>query len=121
MKSGDMVTYSPSGPLGHILGGCPGRLGGIGPRFAIVTFAASQQTCQLEDLAPAVLWWRRGLGRWQGPFATWADAMASLSGAGVDPAPFASGETCPLGAEIISGGFRYRLAWGGVDPPSRYG
>lgn len=121
MKAGDMVTYAPSGPLGHVMGGCPGLIKQKGQGFAVVAFGAMLEPCQLEDLAPAFLWWRRGRGTWQGPFNSWPDASASLSAAGVDPSGLEHGATSPLGAEIVSKGWRYKLAWAGVDPPARHG
>lgn len=121
MKSGDMVTYRHSGPLGHVLGGCPGILRDKGQGFAVVAFAAMLEPCQLEDLAPARLWWRRGAGAWQGPFPAWPDARDHMAGAGVDSALLEAGALSPLGASVIIGGWRYRLAWAGDDPPRRYG
>lgn len=120
MKAGDIVIYAPSGPLGHVMGGCPGLIKQRGQGFAVVAFGAILEPCQLKDIAPALLWWRRGRGAWQGPFTTWPDARDHMAGAGVDPSGLEHGAASPLGAEIISKGWRYVLAWGGVDPPRRY-
>lgn len=121
MKAGDMVVHRHSGPLGHVMGGSPGQVKERGQGFAVVAFASILEPIQLADLAPARLWWRRGAGTWQGPFPSWPDARDHMAGAGVDPGPLAHGADSPLGASIISRGWRYRLAWAGDDPPSRYG
>ena len=121
MIVGQIVTYAPQGPLGHILGGCPGVVRDTGLGFAVVAFGAILEPCQLTDLQPARLWWRRGRGAWHGPFPDWAEARGSLVAAGVKAEGLAHGATCPHGAETISGGWRHVLAWGGDDPPTRHG
>lgn len=116
MKAGEIVTYAPGGPLGHVLGGCPGLVIETGEGFAVVEFGAILEPCPLDCLSPARLWWRKGAGDWQGPYDAWGEALALILPAGLE-----SGLSDANGAEIISGGWRYRLAWGGEEPPERYG
>lgn len=108
-----IVVYSPAGPLGHILGNMPGRdIGG-----GLVAFGAIVEAVEAEWLSPARLWGRRGVEPWQGPYDTLEAVIASLGAvAGLERASYD-----PNGAETISGGWRYRVAWSGELPPSRFG
>lgn len=72
------------------------------------------------DLSPARLWLAKGRD-WRGPFRSWRPAAAALPWPpDVLGALAKAGRGKPLGAEIISGGWRYRLAYGGNDPPERW-
>lgn len=79
-----------------------------------------------HDLAPARLWLAKGR-TWQGPFKGWRETLAALQtlAPALDLPTLAKalepGRGTPLGAVAMAGGWRYRLAWGGDDPPGRYG
>lgn len=117
------VLYLPgpdvrSGPVEFIRTAGPGlvEVRGNGSRFLL-----PRQTLQ-----NARLWLARGRD-WQGPFRGWRGALDALAGL-VDPCDLpavvealARGRGRAVGAEAMAGGWRYRLAHGGSDPPERYG
>lgn len=117
MELGAIVTYAPTGPLSHVMAGLVGEVREGGR----VQFGAMLEPVRPEHLNPARLWWRRGAGEWQGPFNGWPDARPSLAALCPDVDELESGVACPDGAEIVSGGWRYRIAWGSDDPPQRFG
>lgn len=111
-----------AGPaMGPALAGLPVLV--IGPDT--VEAHATRYRAARSDLIPARLWVARGRD-WRGPFRGWREALEAL--AGVCPAPdlprvamaLQTGRGTPLGAVAMAGGWRYRLAWGGTSPPSRY-
>lgn len=71
------------------------------------------------DLTPARLWIARGV-EWQGPFPGWRRAREAIEALGGPVEALAHGRASILGAVAYSRGWRWRLAWGGVDPPGRY-
>ncbi|WLJ71176.1 hypothetical protein [Sphingomonas phage Carli] len=111
-----------AGPsLGPAMAGLPVMR--LGPD--VIEAHATRYPAARRDLIAARLWIARGRD-WQGPFRGWRAALEAL--AAVCPAPdlprvvatLRTGRGTPLGAVTMAGGWRYRLAWGGDDPPSRY-
>jgi hypothetical protein len=125
MIRGAVVVYGSGGHLSHILEGTPGRWMERGADLDLCEFAGVYRRCARADLSPARLWWRKGPGKWQGPFRSYRAAMAALRLVAGDWGEVESalrhGRATPAGAETISGGWRYRLAWGGETPPLRHG
>lgn len=126
MKAGDIVIYSPAGALGHVMGGSPGKIADIVQDVARTWFEGRLEPVALADLTLGRIYWRKATQGWQGPYDSPADAMADMlqvcghSTEGIERA-FQRLADCPRGLEIISAGWRYRLAWGGDSAPERYG
>ena len=124
MKAGDVVIYRTTGPLAHVRAGCPGMVREAGQGVALVEFVTLLERVPLGDIAPARLWGRRGAAAWLGPFDAFPDAMAALAplcgNPGALEAGLAPAVDSALGAAAIVEGWRYRLAWGGDDPPARF-
>lgn len=115
MRPGVVVTYRPGCPLSHILAGVPGRMMADGR----VEFQGVPRTIQPHEIRLARLWWRRGAETWRGPYRGPKAALRALCPLLAPPSGISAADIRgnPHGAEIISGGWRYRLAWGGLVPP----
>ena len=122
MIRGAVVTYGRDGPLSHILAGVPGRWLSRDGDGDLVEFAGVLRRVDRVNVSPARLWVRRGLDPWRGPLTSWRACRAALAALYGDRGEIANGlapgRTSAHGAETISGGRRYRLAWGGDSPPS---
>lgn len=79
-----------------------------------------------QRLQRARLWVTRGQEAWQGPFPCWRAAMAALEymapphALAAVRAGLAAGRGLERGASVVVAGWRYRVAWGGAEPPDRY-
>lgn len=116
------VLYLPgpdvrSGPVLYV---APG-----GPGLVECKAGACRLLLPRQRLQRGRLWLARGRD-WQGPFKGWWAALAALAGL-CDPcdlptlaAGLARGRGTDLGAATMAGGWRYRMAWGGDDPPLRF-
>ena len=125
MLRGSVVLYGTGGHLSHILAGVPGRFQQHGADLDLVEFGGVLRRVCRADYGPARLWVRRGREPWRGPFPHWRATRAALVALYGDRGEIAKGlepgRARPCGAEIVSGGWRYRLAWGGDAPPVRDG
>lgn len=115
MIAGGVYVVRPA--ASPALSGCPVLwLGG-----GLCDTGAARVPISPDDLSPARLWLARGRD-WQGPFPGWRAARAALQWPGeVLGGLEAAGRGKPLGASYMAGGWRYRLAYGGDDPPARFG
>lgn len=124
MIRGSVVVYGSGGHLSHILEGVPGRWMEPGVDLDLAEFAGVYRRVGRGDISPARLWCRRGPLAWLGPFRCYRAAMDALRPLAGDwravEAGLRVGRCNPSGAEIVSGGWRYRLAYGGETPPARY-
>lgn len=125
MLKGSIVIYGREGHLSHILADCPGRFMEPGTDLDLVEFDGILRRVMRADISPARLWWHKGCGKWIGPHTSYREAMETLSRVcatmgDVEPR-LRAGRATARGAETISGGWRYRLAWGGDEPPARHG
>lgn len=112
------VRMSPLGPVVFV---GPGALEGL----ALVRAHGGRLSLPLGELQPARLWLAKGRD-WTGPLEGWSEALERLEG--LCPAPYLPDVrkalepalTSELGAHVIAGGWRYRLAWGNDFPPERF-
>ncbi len=121
MTPGAIVIYGHRGPLSHVLAGCPGVVREAG----LVEFNRIARPVDPGDVSPALLWWRKGAGRVMGPYPDAVAALEALRLVCSAPGPdlerlAARVEIDPDGAEIVSHGWRFRLLWGGMEPPARF-
>lgn len=122
MRSG-AVLYLPPPDVraGPVLYRGPGK----GPGLVECDANGSRVQLPRQTLQTARLWVARGKD-WRGPFRGWRAALDALAGL-VEPGDLESlaaalqpGRGTERGAAAIAGGWRYRLAWGGDDPPLRF-
>ena len=120
------IALAPAS-LGLALAGCPVLVTGPGGQPGTITLRGNGQRfpdVPAADLVPASLWAARGR-EWKGPYIDRQGALQAFTawdpvrGADITES-LLQGESSPLGAEIISGGWRYRLAWGGDTAPTRF-
>lgn len=116
MIRGGIYLVRPESPMGHVLGGSPVLWLGEG----LGDTGAARLAVDPGSLTPARLWLARGR-EWRGPFRSWRAALAAPPWPDIPLKRLASaGRGKPLGAEIISHGWRYRLAYAGAEPPERW-
>ncbi len=116
MIRGGIYLVRPESPMGHVLGGSPVLWLGEG----LGDTGAARVALEPGSLAPARLWLARGR-EWRGPFRSWRAALAAPPWPDIPLRRLASaGRGKPLGAEIVSHGWRYRLAYAGAEPPERW-
>lgn len=121
MIRGAVAIVKPGSVLGPAMAGLPVRFIGQAGDSCRVEAHATRYLVPRCDLEPGRLWVRRGREAWQGPFPSWRDARAALDAPPGVVERLAAGRASPDGATCLAGGWRYRLAWGGASPPSRYG
>lgn len=117
MIRGGIYLVRPGGALGAALGGSPlvWRGEGLGDT------GAARLAVDRADVEPARLWFAKGR-EWRGPFRSYRAALAALPWPpDVLGALASAGRGKPLGAALVRNGWRWRLAYSGSDPPSRYG
>lgn len=112
------VTGSALGPA---MVGAPVSVVGEAPPLVEVEAGAVRYMVGRDQLEPARLWIARGMA-WQGPYGEAGEALAALEA--ISPPGTAerlsTGLESALGASVVAGGWRYRLAWSGEEPPGRY-
>lgn len=116
MIRGGIYLIRPESPWGSVLGGSPALWIGEG----LADTGAARLAVDPADLSPARLWLARGI-EWRGPFRSWRAALAAPLWPDIPLAALAmAGRGKPLGSQTIRGGWRYRLAYAGAEPPERW-